>query len=203
MIKIKSNPFQFPNVWSIWLGKGMILLEVLIACTTARHDSATTPPIGKYYNQASLLSARGSIGTFRSKGVPPYTAIHTSFRVRLECRKMNRILCAVQIFFQNTDRLKNAVTENKKWWCSVISLTHLGRDKMAAISQTTFSSAFSWMKMFKFRLEFHWRLFLRIQIKKSSIDSDNGLEPTRRQAIIWTNADYFTDAYIGHSAWVS
>ena len=27
-------------------------------------------------------------------------------------------------------------------------LTHWGRDKMDAISQTTFSSAFSWMKMF-------------------------------------------------------
>ena len=36
--------------------------------------------------------------------------------------------------------------------CNV--LTHWGRDKMAAISQTTFSSAFSWMGMFKFRLRF-------------------------------------------------
>ena len=32
------------------------------------------------------------------------------------------------------------------------SLTHWGRDKMDAISQTTFSSAFSWMKMFEFRI---------------------------------------------------
>ena len=44
------------------------------------------------------------------------------------------------------------------------SLTHWGWDKMDAISQTTFSSAFSWMKMFEFRLKFHWRLFLRIQL---------------------------------------
>ena len=29
------------------------------------------------------------------------------------------------------------------------------RDKIAAISQTTFSSAFSWMKMCEFRLRFH------------------------------------------------
>ena len=35
---------------------------------------------------------------------------------------------------------------------------------MDAISQTTFSNAFSWMKMFEFRLKFHWRLFLRFQI---------------------------------------
>ena len=33
-------------------------------------------------------------------------------------------------------------------------LTHWGRDKMAAIFQTTFSNAFSWMKMFKFWLRF-------------------------------------------------
>ena len=33
---------------------------------------------------------------------------------------------------------------------------------MAAISQTTFSSAFSWMKMFNFRSKFHWSLFLRV-----------------------------------------
>ena len=43
-------------------------------------------------------------------------------------------------------------------------LTHWGRDKMDAISQTTSSSAFPWMKMFKFRLKFQWSLFLRVQL---------------------------------------
>ena len=43
-------------------------------------------------------------------------------------------------------------------------LTHWGRDKMDAISQTTFSSAFSWMKIFEFRWKFHWSLFLRVQL---------------------------------------
>ena len=33
-------------------------------------------------------------------------------------------------------------------------LTHWGRDKMAAIFQTTFSNEFSWMKMLEFRLKF-------------------------------------------------
>ena len=41
------------------------------------------------------------------------------------------------------------------------SLTHRGRDKMDAISQTTFWSA---LKMFEFRLKFHWSLFLRVQL---------------------------------------
>ena len=45
-----------------------------------------------------------------------------------------------------------------------ISLTHWGRDKMAANLQTTLSKAFSWMKVFEFRLKFHWGLFLRVQL---------------------------------------
>ena len=43
-------------------------------------------------------------------------------------------------------------------------LTHWGRDKMAAISQTTLSNAFSWMKMLEFRKIFHWSLFIRVQL---------------------------------------
>ena len=39
------------------------------------------------------------------------------------------------------------------------SLTHWGRDEMNDISQTTFSNVFSSMKMFEFRLKFHWSLF--------------------------------------------
>ena len=35
---------------------------------------------------------------------------------------------------------------------------------MDAISQTTFSNALSWMKMFEFRLKFHWNLFPRVQL---------------------------------------
>ena len=37
-------------------------------------------------------------------------------------------------------------------------------DKMAAISQTAFSNAFSWMKNFVFWFKFHWGLFLRVQL---------------------------------------
>ena len=43
-------------------------------------------------------------------------------------------------------------------------LTHQGRGKMAAIVQTTFSNAFSWMNMYEFHLRFHWDLFLRFQL---------------------------------------
>ena len=36
--------------------------------------------------------------------------------------------------------------------------------KMAAISQTIFSGAFSGMKIYEFRLRFHWSLFLRFEL---------------------------------------
>ena len=41
-------------------------------------------------------------------------------------------------------------------------LTHWGRDKMSAISQTTLSNAFSWMKPYQFLLRFHWSFFPRV-----------------------------------------
>ena len=43
-------------------------------------------------------------------------------------------------------------------------LTHWVRDKIAVIFQTIFSSVISWTKMYKFRLRFHWSLFLRVQL---------------------------------------
>ena len=46
----------------------------------------------------------------------------------------------------------------------MLALTHWGRDKMAAISQRTVSNAFSWMKMYQFRLRFHWSLIPKVQI---------------------------------------
>ena len=58
---------------------------------------------------------------------------------------------------------------NPKWsvWlvCAIgTSLTHWGRDKMAAVSPPTLSNAFSWMKILEFRLRFHGSLFLRVQL---------------------------------------
>ena len=46
----------------------------------------------------------------------------------------------------------------------IFILTHWGRDQIDTISQTTFSNAFSRMKMNEFRLEFHWSLFLRLEL---------------------------------------
>ena len=67
----------------------------------------------------------------------------------------------------------------------MIWLTYWGRDKKVAILQTTLSNTFFWMEIFQIRLRFHWNLFLMVQ--NSSMGSNNGLAPNRRQAIIGTN----------------
>ena len=48
--------------------------------------------------------------------------------------------------------------------CTTHFLTHWGRDQMDAISQTTFSRAFSSLKMAVFELNFHWNMFVRVQL---------------------------------------
>ena len=44
----------------------------------------------------------------------------------------------------------------------LLHLSHLPLDKMAAVSQTIFWDAFSWMKSFALWLKFHWSLFLTV-----------------------------------------
>ena len=70
-----------------------------------------------------------------------------------------------------------------------VLLTHLALDKKAIISQTTYSNAFSWMKIFKFQINFIEICSLGSNWWYVSTGSDNGFEPFRQQATIWTNAD--------------
>ena len=39
-----------------------------------------------------------------------------------------------------------------------------GRDEIDAILQTTVSRTFSWMKIYRFQIKFHWGLFPRVQL---------------------------------------
>ena len=71
---------------------------------------------------------------------------------------------------------------------------HWGRDKMDAISLTTYSSPFSWMKLFELSLKFVPKGPINAI---SSTGSDKGFAQARRQAII--NVNHFIDAYMRHS----
>ena len=82
---------------------------------------------------------------------------------------------------------------------------------MDAISQTTFSNVFSWMKMYEYRLKFHWNLFLRVQLTRRRGDKllsgprlarlPTHICVTRPQ---WVNSNYSTwFTYISASCDVS
>ena len=67
----------------------------------------------------------------------------------------------INIKFKYSGRYVDEFWNNRQ---EVTSLTHWGQDKMAAIFQTTVSNGFSLMKMYEFRLKFHWSLFPRVQL---------------------------------------
>ena len=91
--------------------------------------------------------------------------------------------------FTHKNAVKKGIYEMSPIFPEDDELAHWGRDKMAAVFLAAFSNAFSSMKMYEFRLKFHWSLFLRVQLTISPGDKP------RRQAIIWNNAGWFTDAY--------
>ena len=54
------------------------------------------------------------------------------------------------------------------------------------------------MKIYMFRLKFHWSLFPGVQLNYSRIGWDNGLVSTRRQTITEPMLTQFTDGYMWH-----
>ena len=86
----------------------------------------------------------------------------------------------------------------------VLSRAHSGPNKMADILQTTFSNAFSWIRIHIFWFNFHWYFF--------SADPMN-FKPALVQVVVLLRTGenpfhelmiaYFTDAYMRHSASMS
>ena len=63
------------------------------------------------------------------------------------------------------DKARSAIPRARNTHCRGLNIArNRGRDEIDAVLQTTISNAFSWMKMFEFRLNFHWSLFLRAQL---------------------------------------
>ena len=70
----------------------------------------------------------------------------------------------VQVCLQPLQWITDYIEMGYSYFHYIPILTQWGRDKVDAISQTTFSNAFSWMKMHEFRLRFHWSLILRFEL---------------------------------------
>ena len=89
------------------------------------------------------------------------TRTNVGLSFNMSCRIYPTII-TLELFKILTNELLSKTTPASSRSQCVHSLTHWGRDKMAAVSQTTLSNAFSWMKMLEFRLLFQWSLFLRV-----------------------------------------
>ena len=76
----------------------------------------------------------------------------------------SEIWIKIHIFLLKKMQLKRSTSKYWPFRLGPTVLTHLTLDKMAAIWQTTFSKAFSWMTSFVFRFKFHWSSFLRVKL---------------------------------------
>ena len=78
--------------------------------------------------------------------VPDAIAIYNNLGDFNDCRFTNHTLFLVMM----------AQLKSTGWGEILHNLTHWGWDKMAAIFQMPFLNAFSWVKIYKFRLKLHW-----------------------------------------------
>ena len=92
-----------------------------------------------------------------------FHSLHMLYFVSAVCRIVpcnETWLCNTKRSFKNSYHLPDP-------FCSLVCgfqiFNTLRPRQVAAISQMTLSKAFYWMKKLKFRLKFHWNLFLRIQ----------------------------------------
>ena len=90
---------------------------------------------------AAILSRPQCVKILTMNRVPPEYSIRT-------------VMMNSQLTYHKTNQIQ----------CDCFHLTHWGRDKMAAISQTTLANIFPWMQMLEFWYKFHWSLFLRVQL---------------------------------------
>ena len=95
---------------------------------------------------------------FSSTSVVKLTCLHSSSNAWFP---LNKWRVPLGNFFP---RWQDPLIKPSTSWRWVSELNTLRPRQMDAISQTTFPNALSWMKMFEFRLKFHWSLFLRFQL---------------------------------------
>ena len=84
--------------------------------------------------------------------------------IGLQGTHCNKISIKIHTFSFKKIHLKRSSVKWQPFCLSLNVLTHWGRDKMDAITQMTFSLAFSSMKMVVFWSNFHWNMFARVQL---------------------------------------
>ena len=116
---------------------------------------------GSYSAPLTYQSYSGDT-TFSIQDVRAFVRVANSceYRLKVECHDATLSAYSYWVTYANEEI---NFQETVGTFCEYFHLTHLLLGKMVAISQTTFSSAFSWMKMLELRFNFHWNLFLRGQ----------------------------------------
>ena len=91
--------------------------------------------------------------------------LNRNYIIFIEENAFDNVVCKNDSHFVQGEELTSTMPNNDSHdvFSGVCFLTQWGRDQIDAISQTTFSYAFSRMKMNEFRLGFHWSLFLRLE----------------------------------------
>ena len=97
------------------------------------------------------LSQHGLLLTSTENDSPDYLSMLTNWG------RVTHICVSKLIIIGSDNGLSPDRRQAIVWTNAGILLKHWGRDEMDAISQTTFSNAFSWMKIFEHRLEFHMK----------------------------------------------
>ena len=111
-----------------------------------------------------------------SRGAPKYAVLilaifciicFTTIFPKMEYRKFNPIPSTVYVYIPCISWSKNPPNGISQYGCDldkVIAVNTLRPRKISTSSKTTFWNGFSWVKMYQFRLDFYWNLFLGTQL---------------------------------------
>ena len=125
-----------PRTMDHWLGKGVHVM------TSSSNDelSVMWPQIRCKHSSRQIFSCE-------------YTLVFYNNSLVSKCHQLNSL--DRNVYFTTSTLLPDKQISDPIH----AALTHYGRGKMSAISQTTFLNAISWMEMYEFRLRFHWNSF--------------------------------------------
>ena len=130
-------------------------------------------PQSRLRDTPTLISWRSCWSLWKLLSIHYWVGYHRNFSLwihhcSLSARSWNfslRIITSHQVhLLSDTQTLTNPQCDHTFIFSLAVRLTHWGRDEMNNILQTTFLNVFSSMKMFEFRLKFHWSLFPRVQL---------------------------------------
>ena len=112
------------------------------------------------YSDIKIYVDMAIFNTLRSEHFLEWKSLYCDSNFTEVCSYGSNKSLFIQVMaWRNRRQVITLTTDGTVHWCHMASLmpslghnelTHWGRDKMGAISQTTFLSAFSWMKNFEF-----------------------------------------------------